>query len=244
MKSSDHALCRGLALYQQSEFSGADETARAALVEFPDDGPLWQLHGMARSQMGDWAAALAALETASLLIPLDPVAECNLADCYYKAGKTDLARQMYRHLATSGRYPAESLLMLAARLGNVGDNAQALKLCREKWRRTPTAHEALFGMAYYMRRLGRPIRAIIPVVKRAQAIAPKNTTYRVLLASLLTHIGQIDEAYELLLRDVSPATVDCCCCLHRMLTIFRIAGDEARTREVQAQIEQRRRPKE
>jgi pentatricopeptide repeat protein len=241
MNRAENALRRGLELYNQGEFIRADETARTSLAEFPEDGPLWQLHGMARRQVGDFAAALAALETASLLIPLDPAAECALADCYLKAGKTDLARQMYRHLATSGRCPTDGLLMLAARLGSVGDNAHALDVCREKWRREPVCHEALFGMAYYMRRLGRPIQAIIPVVRRAQELAPHLAAYRVLLASLLAEGGQMGEAYEMLLRDVPPDTVKCPCCLHRMLTIFRVAGDEARSKEVQAQIEQLRR---
>jgi hypothetical protein len=105
-------------------------------------------------------------------------------------------------------------------------------------------HEALFGMAYYMRRLGSPLQAIIPIVRRAQALAPHLLPYRVLLASLLAEVGQMEEAYELLLRDASPASVNCPCCLHRMLTIFRIAGDEARSREVQGRIDHLRRERE
>jgi sarcosine oxidase delta subunit len=51
----------------------------------------------------------------------------------------------------------------------------------------------------------------------------------------------MEEAYEMLLRDVPPDTVNCPYCLRRMLTIFRVAGDEARSREVRVQIEQLRR---
>jgi Flp pilus assembly protein TadD len=205
----------------------ADDTARAAadaVRQLPDDGHAWQLAGLARLRTGDTAGALAALETATALVPLNPSARCALADCYVRAGKTGLAVDLYDDLAADATCPSALLPGVASGLGAVGADRAALGVCRELARREPGSHEALFGMAYYQRRLGRSVEEVTPLVARAHELAPESAVYRVVLASLLDNLGRRDEAYELL-RDVQPASATCPRCLRRILTMFWLAGN-------------------
>jgi tetratricopeptide (TPR) repeat protein len=227
---------RSLEHFHQRRFSQAEIVARAGLSEFPDDGLLWQLLGMLRQRAGDFEGASEALETASLLVPLDPSVRCALADCHARLRRTELARQLYQHLAQDDACPTALLPAVASGLGSIGDDATALDVCRELSRREPTRHEALFGIAFYMRRLGHPAESLIPVVARAHELAPEVTTYRVLLASLLANTGEHQEAYELL-RDVPPESVRCSGCLRRMMAVFRLAGDDARLGTCREQAE-------
>ncbi len=222
--------------FHRGRFSQAETLARVGLREFPKDGHLWQLLGLFRQRAGDFAGASEALETASLLMPLAPSARCTLADCHARLGRVELARQFYRHLAGDDACPTALLPAVASGLGSVGEDATALDVCRELSRREPTRHEAFFGMAFYMRRLGHPVEALIPVVTRAHDLAPEIVTYRVLLASLLATTGEHQEAYELL-RDVPSESVQCAGCLRRMMAVFRLAGDDARSRDCREQAE-------
>ena len=222
--------------FHRGRFSQAETLARVGLREFPKDGHLWQLLGLFRQRAGDFAGASEALETASLLMPLAPSARCTLADCHARLGRVELARQFYRHLAGDDACPTALLPAVASGLGSVGEDATALDVCRELSRREPTRHEAFFGMAFYMRRLGHPVEALIPVVTRAHDLAPEIVTYRVLLASLLATTGEHQEAYELL-HDVPSESVQCAGCLRRMMAVFRLAGDDARSRDCREQAE-------
>ena len=225
---------RCLEHFHRGRFPQAERLARAGLREFPEDGLLWQLLGMFRQRAGDFVSASEALETASLLVPLDPSVRCALADCHARLGRAELARQLYRLLAGDGACPTALLPAVASGLGSVGEDATALDVCRELSRREPTRHEAFFGMAFYMRRLGHPVESLIPVVTHAHDLAPEIVTYRVFLASLLATTGKHQEAYELL-RDVPPESVRCSGCLRRMMAVFRLAGDDARARDCREQ---------
>lgn len=227
---------RSLEHFQRGRFSQAEALARAGLLQFPDEGHLWQLLGILHHQASDFARASEALETAALLVPLESAARWALADCQARLGRAELARQLYRHLAGDDACPTALLPAVASGLGSVGEDATALDVCHKLARREPTRHEAFFGMAFYMRRLGHPAASLIPVVTRAHDLAPEVVTYRVLLASLLAHTGEPQEAYELL-RDVPPESVRCTGCLRRMMAVFRLAGDDARSRDCREQAE-------
>jgi Flp pilus assembly protein TadD len=220
-------LGRCLGLFHQGLIPEADRLAEEGLESSPDDGDLWQIKGLLRQRMGDFAGARSSFETASLLVPLSPSARCALADCYARTGQAAPARDLYRHLAGDGRCPTELLPAVASGRGGVGDDEAALGACRELVRRDPARHEAHFGVAYYLRRLGHPAEAALPAVARAHELAPSVPLYRVALASLLAHAGEHEEAYDLL-RGVDPRSVGCRCCLGRMMSVFLRAGDVAR----------------
>ena len=67
-------------------------------------------------------------------------------------------------------------------------------------------------MAFYLRRLGRPAEAVLPVVARAHELAPDAPLYRITLATLLDHVGRRDEAREIL-RDLDLDDDSCRGCL-------------------------------
>lgn len=220
-------LGRCLELFQQGLIAEADRLASEGLDSDPDNGALWQFHGLLRQRQGDIDGARTALETASLLVPLSPSGRCALADCYARTGKRELARDLYVHLANDIRTPPELLPAAASGLGGLGESEAALDVCRELIRRDPSRHEAHFGVAYYLRRLGHPLEAAVPPVSRAHQLAPNVPLYRIVLASLMTKLGDHEEAYDLL-RGVDPQSVGCRCCLTRMMTVFSRAGDHTR----------------
>jgi Flp pilus assembly protein TadD len=201
----------------------AEDLVERALLDSPDDGRLWQSVGLFRHRMGDFAGACQSLETAGLLVPLDPKARSVLAECFARTGHPDLAGDLYRSLSSDPACPDELLPELAAGLGYLGMYGAALATCLELVRRAPSMAEAHFGMAFYLRRLGQPAEAILPVVARAHELAPEVPLYRISLATLLDHSGRRDEARELI-RDLDLDQVSCRGCLRRMTTIFLTAG--------------------
>lgn len=205
----------------------AEEQADRAVRGGSEDGRLWQFLGLLRHRSGDLAGARTALETAGLLVPLDPPARRALADCYARTGHPGLAVDLYRDLAGDGRCPTELLPAVASGLGGLGEHVPALEVCRELIRRDPFHHGGHFGVAFYLRRLGLPPEAALPAVAKAHELAPDLLLYRIALASLLDYVGRREEAYELL-RDVDPGVVRCRCCLRRMTAILRDAGDASR----------------
>jgi Flp pilus assembly protein TadD len=220
----------------RGRFSEAEELAGEAVRSYPDDGRLWQLHGLLLHRMSEFVRGCSALETAGLLVPLEPSSRCALADCYARTGHAELARDLYRGLSGDARCPTELLTAVASGLGGLGDHETALETCLELIRRDPEHHQAYFGVAFYLRRLGRPARGVLPAIQRAHELAPESPLYRITLAAILDHIGRREEAYELL-RVVDPAVVQCGCCLHRMLVLFRNAGDLPRSVACRKQID-------
>ncbi|RUL83185.1 tetratricopeptide repeat protein [Tautonia sociabilis] len=227
MPDADHLTRRCLELLEEGHPEVAEALVSGALRSDPEDGTLQQLRGLLRRERGDLDAALADLEAASAVVPLNPAARCALADCYVAAEKPELARLLYRDLAEHPGCPTALLPPVAAGLGAVGEFSLALSTCRELARRDPTAHQAYFGIAFYLRRLGHPVEDVLDPVRRAFELAPGSTLYRVTLSALLDHVGRRREAIELM-RDVDPASVGCSCCLHRVATLFRQAGDDTR----------------
>lgn len=215
--------------------------AERAVQEDPDDGRFWQFLGLLRHRQRDYSGACAALETASLLVPLEPASRCALAECHARAGRKGLACDLYRQLGRDERCPTALLSAVAAGLGSLGENEAALAACRKIVRRDPLHHHAHFGVAFYLRRLGRPLTSVIASISRAHELAPQVTLYRVSLAVLLDHSGQREEACDLL-RDVDPAAMQCSSCLQRAMAIFQEAGDWERFEAFRAQTDAIQKP--
>jgi len=215
----EELMRRSLAFFHKGKIAQADQAAAEAVLIFPDDGELWQLHGLLRQRLGDHDRACSALETAGLLVPLSPAAQCALADCHARAGRKELARELYRNLVRVRSCPTSLLASVASGLGGIGDDAAALDVYHELAQREPNRHDALFGVAYHMRLIGHAPEEILPVIDRAQNIAPEITVYRVLKASLLAQLGRFDEACEAL-RDAKPRALGCSGCLRRVMTFL------------------------
>ncbi len=234
MHSHQEILAQCFELAGLGRLAEAEDLLDRAVLEFPDDGRLWQSVGLFRHRAGDFAGACRSLETAGLLVPLDPSARCALAECFARTGHAGLAGDLYRDLLNDRRCPDELLPQVAAGLGYLGMYGDALATCLELTRRAPEMAEAHFGVAFYLRRLGRPPEAILPVVARAHELAPDVPLYRISLATLLDHAGRREEARDLI-RDLDLDSVSCRGCLRRMTTIFLGAGQDQRVEGCQPQ---------
>ncbi|WP_165227852.1 tetratricopeptide repeat protein [Aquisphaera insulae] len=216
---------RCLGHFHRGEVFEADRVATHAVEQHPDDGELWQIHGLICARLGDFEAACDALETAAVLVPLNPAAQCALAECHARAGRVDLARGLYRGLVRRPDCPTGLLPSAASGLGRIGDNESALEACHALARRDGRRHEAFFGIAYYMRLIGHDALEILPAAARAHELAPDCPSYRTLYASLLSQVGREGQARELL-RGLRPDSVRCAGCLRRIMAILS-RGDRA-----------------
>jgi len=227
MSQTGDILSRCFELAGAGRLDEAGDLAESALSEEDENGLLWRFVGLLRHQAGDFAGACGALETAQLLVPLDPATNCALAECLARTGCRGLAGEIYRTLASSDRTPERLLPTVAAGFGYLGEYTSALGVCLDLTHRSPEFPEAHFGVAFYLRRLGKPPEAALPFIVRAHELAPDVALYRISLATLLDHGGRREEAYDLL-RGVDLDNVSCRCCLRRMTMIFLAAGDANR----------------
>jgi len=237
MECSEHIFARGAALLQQRQFAEAEQQARRGLVNHPDDGRLWQVSGVACWAMSQFGRARQALETASCLRPLFPLARIALAECYVRFGLTESARYIYEFLAEGDHCPVGLLAKVAAGLGRIGDDQRALQVCRKLARLEPKHHAAFFGMAYYMARLGYPLRGCLRRLGQAHRLAPETLHYRVNLAFACAGQEQFRKAANLL-REVAPEAVACACWVRGMVRIFEKAGEDELVRRFAERLEE------
>ena len=236
MQANSLIVERCFDLLKEGRLDEADRLAGEAVESDPDNGELWEMCGLLRQRSGDHAGACEALEMASMLVPMGHAPQCSLADCYARTGKTELAHEMYRHLADDPRCPTFLLPAVASGLGTLGDHTGALGVCHAWSSREPGCHEALFGTAYYQRRLGASLAEVIPVMERAHELAPDRAVYRIVLASLYGRVDRWDEAYDLL-RGIPAGEVSCPCCIRRVMAIFWRSGDLSRFEDFRLQLE-------
>ncbi|WP_435006878.1 tetratricopeptide repeat protein [Tundrisphaera lichenicola] len=228
MMEHDRGLMqRSVELAKSGRVIEAEELIESALRADPDDGELWRVAGFFRHRVGNFEGARDAFETAGLLVPLDHPSRRVLAECFARTGFDELASDGYRCLALDPTCPSDLLPSVAAGLGQLGEFGPALGACLELVRREPGLPEAHFGVAYYLRRLGRAPEVVLPIVARAYELAPEVPLYRVSLATLLDHVGRREEACELI-RDLDLESISCRGCLRRMATIFQAGGDADR----------------
>jgi tetratricopeptide (TPR) repeat protein len=226
--TADDAYEQVVALYDEGRYAEAAGRARQALAESPDDGRIWQIYGATLCNQKEYGEAREALERASVLVPLHPLAQYALGACYARLGQPDLAAVMYEHLAgVVGN--TRLLASLAARLGALDRTASALNVCRRIVSLDPMHHAAHFGIAYYLCRLGVEPRALIPHLTRAVELAPDALHYRVNLAFAQAESGCLEDAAGSL-EPVSPEAVGCPMWLARMRDILHQAGRSERAR--------------
>lgn len=211
--------------WQCGDLQGAAALLASAQVESPDDGGLWEFRGLTLTQLKRYPEACHALETASLLAPLSVCGQCGLAQCYLELDRRELARFMFRGLASRRDCPTACLAEIAAGLGRLGELELALQVCREASAREPESDEPLYGMAYYMRKLKYPAALVRAVVARAHRLAPDSTVYRVALAILHEELGDWEQAHAVV-RGMPPNRVCCAHCVAHLQTICEMAGDE------------------
>jgi tetratricopeptide (TPR) repeat protein len=230
MANDNDALHRSKTLFDHGMLREALRVAEGGLRQQPDDGRLWETVGLIQHARGEFKTACRAIETASLLVPLGPRAECVLAETYLHLGQGELARLIYQHLAELPKVPTHLLSQIASGLGRLGEVHAALQVCRDAARRQPDRDAPMFAMAYYMGRLRYPLEVILPVLDRAISLAPECILYRVSKAMLLERNGQPAEAFAAV-RTVNVndlCSLRCGRCLARLCNLYTEAGDDER----------------
>lgn len=230
---------RVLALRDRGEFHAAIDLAEMILDADPDDGRTWELKGLLHDRVGDFDAARRALEQATSLVPLQPLARCVLAERYARSGPTDLAEEIFLDVARTGAASPALLLRVAAELHGLGRTASAVEACRRSAALDPYAAAPLYALGYYLERAGSPPNLAEGALRKALDYAPTSSKYRVGLASFLHRHGRYDDAYEtangLTTRQI--AAMGCVCCLVRLLDTFERHGDEARATHCRSRLE-------
>ena len=213
--------------YVAGRFHQAIHLADTAIETNPDHGRAWEFKGLAHRARGEVKPALDALEMATLLVPLRPVARCALADCYAKLGHGSLALDMYMALADDSRTPRELWLPIATGLDFVGAPALALSVCRMAIQWDPDSPRAWHDFGCYLGRCGYPPRLVLNCARRAVSLAPERGRWRIGLISLLYQAGQAEEAQAEAwkLTDIHIADAVCHCCLLRVAEVFDASGD-------------------
>lgn len=207
--------------------SGSVQQALIALVPAMDrareDGRLWELLAEIHLARGYSQLAMKALETASCLVPLSCASQLRLARCYEDADRGGLALDIYSHLARRWDLPRELSAELASGLGRCGRFDLALHVCRAACRVDPHDDEAIYGAAYYLRKLGNAPRKVVALLHRAVQLAPERTLYRVALALALREDGQLDGLEPTLsgLRGDQLQEVPCRETLSRLLDYYK-----------------------
>jgi tetratricopeptide (TPR) repeat protein len=229
-------------LFDHGMLREALRVAEDGLQGQPDDGRLWEMVGLIQHARGEFQTACRAIETASLLVSLNPRSECALAETYLHQGQGELARQLYQHLAEQPKVPTNLLSQIASGLGRLKEVHLALQVCREAARRQPECDAPLFAMAYYMGRLRYPLEVILPVLDRAISLAPECVLYRVSKAMLLERANRPDEAFAAVrvLKLDDLAALRCGRCLARLRDLFSRAGDKQRFEACQKAMAQMR----
>ncbi len=210
---------RALAFFHQERSDEAITVAAVGLEQFPENGPLWQILGLAHWQQRQYEEAQAALETATCLVPLMPLAELALASLYVREGKKELAKVMYVNLARPGRCPVELLPKVASGLGHIQEYFLALQVCEKLTGENPSHHGAWFGIAFYRSRLDYPPSELIVPLSMAMDLAPHILTYRLNLACVWVDLGRYGNAYDLL-KTVSIEQINHPCWLRKMTAVF------------------------
>jgi Flp pilus assembly protein TadD len=196
---------------------------------------IWLATGMEWCRRSDYGRARTALEQASDVSPLDDAAACALAECYLQTGRPTLAVDLFCSVADHDDCPADLLPTIAAGLGRAGDNQAAFEVCRLAADRQPSRPEPLFGMAFYLRRLGYPAQAIVPIMGKACELSGGQSLYRCTLAFLLAQDDRTEDAFELL-QEIRPEEVGTPCVIQQMMAIFQQVGDYSRWSDCRAQL--------
>ncbi|MEM7475986.1 MAG: hypothetical protein AAF483_13415 [Planctomycetota bacterium] len=202
------------------DWDSAYETILEALDEQPDSGAAWELRALLESYLGNQHAAVASMEHASLLIPLQPLASRCLALDYVAIGKTELGVELLISLAQIHQNPifvrriSNDLLRLDQSAAALNVLAYALDLSDSAilWHELSTT----------LMHLGRPSFKALDAARRAISLSPSVASYRVTAARLLIGMDRTEDAFQIV-RPISSSSLkklECSCCLWRLIHIY------------------------
>ena len=223
--NSINLICQSA--YQQfvlGNWAEAAQLAELGLRHDPHHGRLHEVAGVAAYHQEEYGPAVYHLESASAVVPLRPESQLVLAELYLRFGQTESAGAILEFLAEPEGCPIPLLPDLAKVLGRAGAYRAALEVCERLTTFRPTFHPAWFGVAFYLKMLGRPISELELPLRCAFNLAPHAITYRLNLAVVLIDLGQITEGYRLI-DSLPPEVVRCPCQCRRFAAACAALGD-------------------
>ncbi len=122
---------------ERQDFGRAAMLYRQIVAIHPDDWSSWNNLGNALSSLEEFAAAIAALQTAAALDPQSGPIQINLANALLAAGRFDEAEALLKQLADTDSTDSAPLLSLFAAYRDVGREAEAYTAIAEAASRAP-----------------------------------------------------------------------------------------------------------
>lgn len=223
----------GWQAYAQGNLWAALEVVAQTVSQNEEDGRPWELMGLIFRNLVKPKSAVNAFERAALLVPLQPLSQICLAECYGVIGKKSLARDLYLNQAELYANSAELLLFIAAGLEGIDEPHLAMEMCREASSIAPDSGQVVYDMCFYACRCGAPISVIETLAWRAVELEPDNVHFRVGLASLLVRLGLPSKAHWAV-NALSPkqiSEVSCACCLERIKQLYESVSDTPRSKQ-------------
>ena len=217
-------------LYEGGELSAALALIKRHLVRRPDDGRVWELAGLIQFATGEYSRSVAAIERASVHIPLRPAARVCLGHGYGKIGRRTLSRDLLAGLIRNESVSVPLLLQVASGLDAIDHPSIALQACRRAAERDPQNAQPYYDMGYYAARCGYEPRYTESLARKAISLDPQNVCFRVGLAAHLFRQDRVQDAYEAVraLTNEQIEAVTCSCCLNRIVSVYEAAGDYRR----------------
>ncbi|WP_146118708.1 tetratricopeptide repeat protein [Blastopirellula marina] len=229
---SDEPVTYELALlhYCQGSYAEAGQVLEQHLQQEPENPSAWELKGILCHALCDFEVGRDALERAESFQPLSVSGKLALADCYAHLGMTALSEAVYYHLAQLPIADPEILARLARGLAMLGQYVLAADVCQRAVRLDPNSHNARYGVAFYLAKAGHPAEFIQPILINVIALAPEVFFYRVALVTILCRLNQPQRAYLAIAdaTDEELKSLQCRCCIRRLVQIFSDAGDQRR----------------
>lgn len=224
--------------YVGGTLAGALGAVRSVLRDDPDCGRAWELAGLIHRDLAKPLDAADAFERAALLVPLHPLSQLYLAECYGALRRRRLAKELYLEIAAVNGRDADILLLIAAGLEAIDEPHQAMQLCRRADAAEPNRGQTMYDMAYYAARCGASSTVLESLGWRAVELEPENVHFRIGLASLLVRLGKEAHAFFLVKRLTAEqlGQVTCVCCLRRMGELYARHGENMRLALVQDRL--------
>ncbi len=217
--------------YSSGNLHAAFHAVAAAVTRDKNDGRAWELMGLVLRDLGKPKSAVSALETASLLVPMHPLSQICLAECYAVIGKRRLARDLYLSQRQIVQESVQLLLLVAAGLEGIDEPHLAMETCRQASAVDPDSGQVHYDMCFYASRCGSRVSVVENLAWRAVELEPGNVHFRVGLASLLVRLERFDKAHwvvsKLTVEQINQVT--CKCCLARIQQLYIDMADEERS---------------
>lgn len=177
------------------------EDARVCVVEGlrrnPHSAEMLSLKGVIDSRLGDFDAALVAVQKAADIRPDVPQIQYNLGELYRRKDDTDKALACFKRCLEMEPNHADAVNNLAGVLLNSGEFIESLRYLQKYLELQPRSAQGYANLSVAMCAAGDVQQALV-CLRNALAIDPSLNETRFKLVNLLTSAGDFAEATQLL----------------------------------------------